>query len=54
MTYVSIMPALVVWYSCVMLVEEWEAVCDYSWGCHESIVACHQLGYPGGNNLYYA
>ena len=31
----------------------WEAVCDYSWDCRESMVACHQLGYPGGNNLYY-
>ena len=22
----------------------WEAVCDYSWSCSESIVACKQLG----------
>ena len=27
---------------------EWEAVCDYSWGCTESIVACRQLGYDRG------
>ena len=29
----------------------WKAACDYRWGCSESIVACHQLGYPGG--IYY-
>ena len=23
----------------------WTAVCDYSWGCNEAIVACKQLGY---------
>ena len=26
----------------------WEAVCDYDWDCYEPVVACHQLGYPGG------
>ena len=23
----------------------WTAVCDYSWGCNEAMVACKQLGY---------
>ena len=26
----------------------WEAVCDWYWGCDESIVACIQLGYSNG------
>ena len=36
---------ILVWYNCVILVDKWEAVCDYRWDCSESIIACKQLGY---------
>ena len=27
----------------------WTAVCDFSWGCAESVVACKQLGYTNAS-----
>lgn len=30
----------------------WTAVCDYSWGCAESIVACRQLGYTNAGKQW--
>ena len=30
----------------------WTAVCDYSWGCNEAVVACKQLGYNSPCELY--
>ena len=30
----------------------WTAVCDYSWGCSESQVACKQLGFKGTSKYH--
>ena len=34
----------------------WSAVCDYGWGCTQSIVACRQLGYanPSSESTNYS
>ena len=31
----------------------WEAVCDYYWGCYESVIACRQLGYSNAGTCTY-